>query len=337
VSPADEQSGKSFPMARPITPVGLKPAPVRLPRRQRTTGDLRALQRLMTHALVQPLTPDDDLAPRWRDGRPMAEVAAEFIKPNDRLTSFERLQIYARCYWYRLIDCVYDDAPGLRGLLGDRKFSALVRAYLAKYPSRSFALRNLCDRLPQFIREEPRWTAPHSAMALEIAEFEWAQTVAFDGDKRPVLTTDDLAAVPPAKLRLALQPYITPMALNWPLDDYVIAVKERDALRSDASNAVDHGPRTAPARRVPRPRRQRVHLVVHRYQERLYYKRVPAPAFAILEQLAAGRTLVQAVTAAGPAVTAEQVRDWFATWMELGWFCKREGRTAARQKVRARK
>ena len=32
--------------------------------------------RLMTHALAQPLTPNDDLAPRFRDGRAMAEVAA---------------------------------------------------------------------------------------------------------------------------------------------------------------------------------------------------------------------------------------------------------------------
>ena len=44
----------------------------------------------------------------------MAEVAAEFIKPNDRLTSFERLEIYNRMYWFRLIDCVRDDCPGLR-------------------------------------------------------------------------------------------------------------------------------------------------------------------------------------------------------------------------------
>ena len=167
------------------SPFGLKPAPVRAPRRLRTDADLRALQRLMTHALVQPLTPDDDLAPelaarhaaKRKGGRgsvprefrggaqaDMAAVAAEFIKPNDRLTSFERLQIYARSYWFRLIDCVYDDSPGLRAVLGEETFSALVRAYLAKYPSRSFSLRNLCARLPRFIAEEPRWTAPHTPL-----------------------------------------------------------------------------------------------------------------------------------------------------------------------------
>ncbi|MGH7957871.1 MAG: DNA-binding domain-containing protein, partial [Opitutaceae bacterium] len=116
----------------------------------------------MTHALVCPLGPGDDLRPAWIDGRPLGKIAAEFLKPNNRLTSLERLQIYRRSYWHRLIDCVYEDCPGLRALLGDKKFAALVRGYLAKYPSRSFTRRNLRSRLPRFIREEPRWTSPHT-------------------------------------------------------------------------------------------------------------------------------------------------------------------------------
>ena len=307
-----------------MTVVGLRPAPRHAPKRLRSDADLRRFQRLMMHTLVLPLTRNDDLQPRWRDGRSMAEVAAEFIKPNDRLTAFERLQIYSRSYWFRLIDCVYEDNPGLRALLGEKKFSALVRAYLAKYPSRSFTLRNLCSRLAQFVAEEPRRTAPRTALALAIARFEWAQTVAFDGEARPVLTPDDIADQPPARLRLALQPYLSRFAFAWPVDDYVLAVKKRDALRHDASNVIDRGPRAASRKKVPRPRRGRVFIVVHRYRNQLYYKRVEAPAFRILAALAAGRTLAQAVAAAGRGVKPEQVRDWFATWMELGWFCRRK-------------
>ena len=305
-----------------MTPTDLRPPPARLPRRQRTTADLRALQRLMAHALYQPLTPADDLAPRFRDGRAMDEVAASFIKPNDRLTAFERLQIYARGYWFRVIDCVYEDSPGLRALLGEKKFSALVRAYLAKYPSRSCTLRNLCSRLPQFIADEPRWTAPRTALAHAIARFEWAQTVAFDGEARPVLTPGDLVGAPPASLRLALQPYLSLLALDWPVDDYVIAVKQRDALRGEASNTIDRRPRAVAKKRVPIPRRRRTCVVVHRYREKLFYKRVEPAAFRVLEKLAAGRTVAQAIAAAGPRAQQARVREWFATWMELGWFCR---------------
>jgi hypothetical protein len=300
-------------------PAGLRPPP-----RLRTTEDVRDLQRFMTHALVRPLTSSDRLQPRWIDGRPMAEVAAEFIKPNDRLSSFERLELYGRMYWYRIIDCVYDDNPGLRALLGERRFSRLVRAYLARHPSRSFTLRNLCARLGDFIRAEPRWTAPHTAPARALARFEWARTVAFDGEARPVLTPDDIADAPPARLRLGVQPYLSLLALDYAVDDYVIAVKERDALRGEASNAVDHGPRRAARGKPPRLRRGRIRVAVHRYHNRLYSKRLDAPAFRMLEALQAGRTLARAVTAAGRGVTPEQVRDWFASWMQLGWFCRRK-------------
>ena len=36
----------------------------------------------------------------------MRAAASEFIKPNDRLSSFERLEIYNRQYWFRLLDCL---------------------------------------------------------------------------------------------------------------------------------------------------------------------------------------------------------------------------------------
>jgi len=277
----------------------------------------------MAHALMCPLGAGENLRPKWIDGRPLAKIAAEFIKPNDRLSSLERLQIYRRSYWYRLIDCVYEDCPGLRALLGERKTAALVRGYLAKYPSRSFTLRNLCSRLPQFIREEPRRTSPRTALAHDVARFEWAQTVAFDGEACPVLTPDDIADTPPARLRLGLQPYLTLLALDWPVDDFVIAVKKRNALRREASNVMDRAPRAGLRRKIPLPRRAQTFVVVHRYQQRLYYKRVETRAFRMLEALQAGRTLVQAVAAAGPRVKAEQVQAWFETWMELGWFCRR--------------
>ena len=67
------------------------------------------------------------LSARWRmqsksgDGRDLRAEAAGFIKPNSRLNSFERLEIYNRQYWFRLLDCLYDDYPGLLTVLGERK------------------------------------------------------------------------------------------------------------------------------------------------------------------------------------------------------------------------
>lgn len=273
---------------------------------------------------MRPLAPGDRMQRRWRDGRPMAEVAAGFIKPNDRLTAFDRLEIYNRMYWFRIIDCLYDDCPGLRAALGERKFSRLAIAYLTKHPSRSFTLRNLGARLEEFIRTAPHWTAPRTALAREIARFEWAQTVAFDEAALPVIQPAAFARAHPARLRLHLQPYLTLLALAHPVDSFVIAVKKRDTLRAEASNATTSARPAGRGRHVALPRRERTWVAVHRLDNRLYYKRLDAPAFRILTALRDGRTLAHAVAAAGRGVTAAQVQEWFALWAKLGWLCPRK-------------
>ena len=115
-------------------------------RKINSRAELRELQRVMATVLFRPLTPRWRMQKRWLDGRPMDEAAAEFIKPNDRLSSFERLEIHNRQYWYRVLDCLWDDYPGLRAVIGQRKFMKLITAYLARYPSDSYTLRDLGNR-----------------------------------------------------------------------------------------------------------------------------------------------------------------------------------------------
>jgi Putative DNA-binding domain len=135
----------------------------------------------MSAALFRPLAPRWRMQKRWFDGRPMEEAAAEFIRPNDRLSSFERLEIYNRQYWFRVLDCLWDDYPGLRAIVGQRKFMGLITAYLARYPSDSYTLRDLGNRLERFLREEPQLVAPREELAIDMARFEWAQIIAFAG------------------------------------------------------------------------------------------------------------------------------------------------------------
>lgn len=298
--------------------------------RGQTFDELRDLQRKTLAAIRLPLTPARRLPSTFPDGRPTRQVLAEFIKPNDRLTPFERVEIYGKSYWFRLLDCLYDDYPGLRAVLGERKFFKLRVAYLDRYPSTSYTLRNLGSRLVRFITEEPQWTAPHQRMALDMARFEWAQVVAFDGPALPALTPEDLLGRDPARLRLGVQPYLSLLELAYPLDDFVIAVKRQStALRSEASNAVDEERFDSRPRAVRLPRPKTVHLVVHRFENDLYYKRIPVEAYRLLAALRVGATVEKAIGSAlgrrGAAYDwAATLQDWFKSWMELGWFCKPE-------------
>lgn len=292
----------------------------------RSARDLKALQRAMAAVILRPLSAGSRTRRRWGDGRSTEAVVSRFIKPNDRLSSLDRIEIYNRMYWFRVLDCLYDDCPGLRAVLGTRRFMRLAEAYLAKYPSNSFTLRNLSRRLPQFIREQPQFTVPHTALALDMARFEWAQVEAFDGPALPALEPGDIGGRSPARLLLRLQPHLSLLALRHAVDDFFISVK-KGGLRSDASNAPNGPSSVAAPQRLARPRQARVYMAVHRHDNQVYFKRLEPAAYRLLSALQRGKTLAEACAVAlppgaSPSAWQLKIQGWFQNWSRLGWFCQ---------------
>lgn len=279
----------------------------------------------MAGTLFQRLTPGNGMRARSPDGQSMRKVAASFIKPNDRLTSFERLEIYNRQYWFRIKDCFYDDYPGLRAILGEARFEKMALAYLAKHPSESFTLRNLGGRLVKFLEAEPRWIAPTKEAALDMARLEWAHVEAFDNEAKPTLGADSLLDADPDKVRLELQPHLSLLKLRYELDHFLIKVKENEGMRAEASNAVEMRARRRKLLKT-HLRRQTLHLAVHRHDYMVYYKRLEPGQFLLLSSFKAGKTLAEACNDLMDASPTDlsQVTAWFKSWSALGWFCRLE-------------
>jgi len=296
------------------------------PSKRQTVAELQDLQRLMAKAVMRPLTPAAKMNPRWTDGTSTRNVVARFIKPNDRLTSFERLQLYNRQYWFRLLDCFYEDYPGLRAVLGNRKFSHLATAYFSEYPSVSFTMRNLGQFLVHFLEAHPGLVAPKIQLALDMARLEWAHIEAFDNAAGTPITADDLLDANPQTLRLQLQPYLTLLELNYPLDDFLIAVRRGQGLRHEASNAMENHRQRLPNRLRSFQRSKTIHLAVHRHRSSVFYKRLRPAQFALLAALRQGFPLDQAIANAVESGSVSkfqpgQIMEWFQDWSALGWFC----------------
>src|SRR5260370_1851388 len=195
-----------------------------LPRGQIAGGGsmkLVALQRAVVRAVMQPLTPSERMQRTAPGGGRMSAYAARYIKPNDRLTSFERLEIYNRQYWFRVLGSMAEDFPGLLAILGQRRFDDMCRAYLVECPSRSFTLRNLGARIETWLRRNPKWIRGKQTLALDMVRLEWADIEAFDGEAEPALQLKDLNGSSAATLRLRVQPYVQLLELHYPSDDLV--------------------------------------------------------------------------------------------------------------------
>lgn len=290
--------------------------------------NLEAIQRAMAAAVMQPLTEEEGMREQAPDGRAMTEVAASFVAPNSRLTAFERLEIYNRQYWFRVLGALAEDFPALRAVLGSAQFDALSVAYLTAHPNRSFTLRNLGSKLVEWLATHPEFAHRRHALAVDVARIEWAFVEAFDSAERATLTLPQIAALDTSS-HLALQPHLQLMALHYPADNLVLSLHQREK-RQASEAGVGHDEESAEPVKLPKLRRRPTWLAAHRVEYSVYYRRLAREEFHVLSAMREGRPLGQALEAAfnDSAVPetrrAACVQAWFGTWAELGWICAAE-------------
>lgn len=293
------------------------------PRSEAKRASLDGIQRLMLDTIRRPLLPDESMQ------RDSESAAQSIIKPNDRLTSFDRLQIYNQQYWWRMLGNFAEDFRGLRAVVGGRKFDRLAVAYIDACPSRSWTLGELGARLPGFIEAHPEFTAPHTALALDVARVEWARTFSFDAGEFPPINPQRVGQTPPDLLRLGVQPHVQLLQLRHPVDESLIRLRHRETQA--VSNAATSTRRRAVVRLSAQPARTPIFLAVHRHNYSVFYKRLEPEAWRLLQALRAGETLDNACahafakSTASPRKSAEKIREWFATWTALGWLCRAPG------------
>ena len=287
--------------------------------------NLEALQREMAAAVMLPLTADEQMRAKTADGSSTKAIAESFIAPNSRLTAFERLEIYNRQYWFRILGALAEDFAGLSVVIGARAFEKLSIAYLTAHPSRSFTLRNLGSKLPEWLAANPLFAGRRHRLAIDVARIEWAFVEAFDSAEYTPLTLDQVATLD-AGSRLALQPHLRLVALDYPADDLVLGLHNREKRQTSEAGVKHEGSPDAPAK-LPRLRRRPTWLAAHRVEMVVFYRRLEREEFLTLAAIREGLPLSEAL-AAGFADSsipelrrAQRVRAWFANWAELGWIC----------------
>ncbi|HEY3928887.1 MAG TPA: DNA-binding domain-containing protein [Candidatus Koribacter sp.] len=272
---------------------------------------LREIQYRFGAAVMHPLTAKDE-TPRKLTGE-----AEAIIKPNDRLTSVERLEIYSRSYWYRVLDSLVEDFPGVRAIASVREFHAMSRDYLTQHPSTSFTLRNLGSHFVEWLEKNARRVHPHERLALDMAHLEWAHIEVFDAAEMPVITPEAWARAGEAAV-LKLQPYIRLVAAEYAVDDLLLEVRKVE----DSNRKIANWHRKS----LPRIQRDKAFIVLHRVEYSVCYRRVTHEGFRLLQALQEGKPLGEALEFAfhGSKLPEDSwpalVQEWFGSWMSLGWF-----------------
>ncbi len=234
-------------------------------------------------------------------------VINDIAGPDDEYRR-ERLQIYYRAYRLRLTAALASDYPLLKAFVGEGEFEALANAYIEARPSTVRNLRWFGDAMAGFLRSDSRFSC--EAVLAELAEFEWAQGLAFDAADAPVLRFDELAAVPPddwAGLRFIAHPSLRLVESRWNVLALWHAHRANTALPAAITN--EH-----PAA-----------IAVWRRDYRTYFRTLdPDEAWlwrVLAKSTAFGDACAQLAIQIAPEgdSAAQRAAQLLRTWIEEGW------------------
>ena len=286
------------------------------------------LQRRMAEDVRRPLTAHFTMQPATDSGHATAQIASSYIRPSAMLTSFERLEIYNRQYWFRVMDVVAQDYPALNSVLGPKRFEALVVAYLRENPSTCFSLRNLGGKLPAWLAHNSALVGQRHQLAVDVARLEWAYVEAFDRAALSPIGAAEAANTVPSSV-LALQPHLQLLKLRYPVDEIVLAVHQSGIVGEIASNAAARHERSG-RKRLPKLKRSQICLAVHRCNDQVYYRRISLESLRLLTAIRDGHSVEAAVGFALKGNTEEPyqqaaiIRESLAHATEMGWIVSAE-------------
>jgi len=248
------------------------------------TPDLGRTQRLFWDVVVAPEGAAAGLAALAPANR---AAARGLLRERPGMTSVERLDVYANMYFFRILDALKQDFPGVLALVGADEFHNLITDYLIVHPSRHYSLRYAGQELPAFARDH-RLSQAHPYLA-DVAALEWAMLAAFDAVDTPVLDAAALARVAPevwGALRFELSSSLHVLDFDYPADRIWQDTQAGIAIESAAAAT---------------------QVRVWRREMRVYHRAIDAAEREALRALRAGATFADVCALLAPANTDPQV------------------------------
>jgi len=266
-------------------------------------AELSEFQGWFSRAASRPLLPGNRTRPRGVKGPSLQAEAVDRLQDHNGMTGLERLEVYNRQYWFRLITCMQEDYVCAVHVMGLDRFNEWVIRFLDAYPAESAYLAELDRKFPAYLAK--KYHARNRTSVLEAVAYDKAFARAFEGGEG---APPDLASFSPARTRLTLAPHVTVLALTRDFSAYRALCAPDEELTG----------------RFPlKPRRYAVCL--YRRGQVLYEKVLSPAEWRVLAALEKPRTLAQLFKAvekeAGPRVMRAVERgigEWFRDWTELG-------------------
>jgi hypothetical protein len=258
-------------------------------------------QRRFFDAVREPLCGDDralaDLPPGTAShSAAFLATADTLLRSTEALHARERLGLYHRQYWFRLIDSLAEDFPRVRELLGADACLAAIERYLRARPPASWTLRHLGSGFADFLRNDSELASPLRPWAADLAAYEYAHMQVFEAALLPSPADTDFA-----ERQITLQPSVILVSVNRPIS----------RLLRPRRKLVPFAP--------PDAVRRELHVVWRSSGHALRARREPLSLYPLLHRLRLGGTLEKIIADTHPLPRPVAIQIAFARWRSLGW------------------
>lgn len=293
------------------------------------TNNLDVIQRWMQAVITHPMGVEAGV----KSADAQAEIGVDaahlerVIHPSSKLSSHDRIRVYADAYYGRLIDCLADEFAVLTQAMGEETFNEFAFEYLQNYPSRSYTLAALGSHFPDFLEQNRPDRDPSNPeqqppvdwpdFMIGLARLEWTIAEVFDApgvEGEPILSVDDLKNIPPTSWTDAkLEPVVCLRLLHakYPVNAYFSAAKSAAGRDGDGEGVS-----------IPSPADEYVAIFRRDYIVRRFG--LSLPQYELLRALQQGASVMQAIEAAGDATDmsddefAASLSHWFESWTAAG-------------------
>lgn len=225
------------------------------------------------------------------------------ILPSHTLTQAGRLGIYHGMYRMRMIEALETDFPATASFMGASAFARLVLGYIEQFPSRSYTLNRLGDRLSGYIAAS---RIRRKTFLADLTRYELAMTEVFDEAEVPLLDPQALQDLPAdglADVRIAIIPALRIVSARYAVSEFF------ESWRNGSICA---------------PRRERCNVVVYRRDYSVMRFDIQDDACSFLQSLREGLTLgaifERFSTLFGRMPSQAELFDWFRDWAAAGLF-----------------
>jgi len=219
---------------------------------------------------------------------------------SDRISSFDRLDIYAEGYFSRILDVLSETFSRTRKAVGEDFFTMLTAQYLKAYPSKFSSIDEVGKHFSRFLYETESERLP--LWVCDLANFEWNWVESFYAREAIVTPNWKNILASSHQVSLKVNPSVRFISSRHSLAERIQNIDaDKEASKPDDEESASF-------------------ILIYRVRDEVLWKNMDSSMFLILKKLCDGVSFEKALSQSDTS-NPQLIGQYFSHWVENEIIC----------------